>query len=179
MRQAADVTAEILDFFTDRLKVQLREDGRNHEVIDAVLANKDDDMVRVVGRIDALDRVLQLPQGQDALAAHKRAANILAAEAKKGALPQGEAEVLPGAPDVELALIQQLKTQKGVIENLLNAENVYEALLSLAALRQNVDAFLDGVLVNADDSAVRANRLKILAQVCALSAPVADLSRIA
>ncbi len=179
VRQAADVTAEILDFFTDRLKVQLREDGRNHEVIDAVLANKDDDMVRVVGRIDALDRVLQLPQGQDALAAHKRAANILAAEAKKGALPQGEAEVLPGAPDVELALIQQLKTQKGVIENLLNAENVYEALLSLAALRQNVDAFLDGVLVNADDSAVRANRLKILAQVCALSAPVADLSRIA
>lgn len=179
VRSGADVAAEILDFFTDRLKVQLREDGRNHEVIDAVLANKDDDMVRVVGRIDALDRVLQSSQGQDALAAHKRAANILAAEAKKGALPQGEAEILPGAPDVEIALIQQLKTQQGVVEKLLNAENTYEALLSLAALRQNVDAFLDGVLVNADDSAVRANRLKILAQVCALSAPVADLSRIA
>jgi glycyl-tRNA synthetase beta chain len=179
VRQAAEVTAEILDFFTDRLKVQLREDGRNHEVIDAVLANKDDDMVRVVSRIDALDRVLQLPQGQDALAAHKRAANILAAEAKKGTLPQGEAEILPGAPDVEIALIRQLKTQRSVVENLLNAENIYEALLSLAALRQNVDAFLDGVLVNADDSAVRANRLKLLAQVCALSKDIADLSKIA
>jgi glycyl-tRNA synthetase beta chain len=173
------VQDEIVDFFTDRLKVQLREDGRNHEVIDAVLANKDDDMVRVVNRIDALYRVLQSPQGQDALAAHKRAANILAAEAKKGALPQGEAEILPGAPDVEIALIQQLKTQQGVVEKLLNAENVYEALLSLAALRQNVDAFLDGVLVNADDSAVRANRLKLLAQVCALSKDIADLSKIA
>ncbi len=179
VRQAADVTSEILDFFTDRLKVQLREDGRNHEVIDAVLVNKDDDMVRVVGRIDALDRVLQSPQGQDALAAHKRAANILAAEARKDALPQGEPEVLPGAPEVEIALIQQLKTQKGVVEKLLNAENVYEALLSLAALRQNVDAFLDGVLVNVDDSAVRANRLKILGQVCALSKDIADLSKIA
>lgn len=179
VRQAADVTAEILDFFTDRLKVQLREDGRNHEVIDAVLANKDDDMVRVVGRIDALDRVLQMPQGQDALAAHKRAANILAAEARKGVLPQGEAEVLAGAPDVEIALIQQLKTQQGVVEKLLNAENIYEALLSVAALRQNVDAFLDGVLVNADDAAVRANRLKVLGQVCALSEDIADLSRIA
>ena len=179
VRQASEVTAEILDFFTDRLKVQLREDGRNHEVIDAVLANKDDDMVRVVGRIDALDRVLQSPEGQDALAAHKRAANILAAEARKGGLPQGEPEVLPGAPEVEIALIQQLKTQKGVIENLLNAENTYEALLSLAALRQNVDAFLDGVLVNVDDAAVRANRLKVLGQVCALSRDIADLSRIA
>ncbi len=179
VRQASEVTAEILDFFTDRLKVQLREDGRNHEVIDAVLANKDDDMVRVVARIDALDRVLQSPEGQDALAAHKRAANILAAETKKGVLPQGEPEVLPGAPEVEIALIQQLKTQKGVIENLLNAENTYEALLSLAALRQNVDAFLDGVLVNVDDAAVRANRLKVLGQVCALSRDIADLSRIA
>lgn len=169
----------LLDFFTDRLKVQLREDGRNHDVIEAVLANKDDNIVRLVARVDALERLLQSAEGENALAAYKRAANILAAEAKKGALPQGEPELMPAAPEVETVLIHQLKTQQSVVENLLNAENDFEALLSLAALRQNVDAFLDGVLVNADDTAVRANRLKILAGVCALSAPIADLSKIA
>ncbi len=177
--RASDVVVtEILDFFTDRLKVQLREDGKRLDVIEAVLANKDDDIVRICARVDAVERLLQSPQGEDALAAHKRAANILAAEAKKGALPEGEPHPVAGAPDVETALLTQLTVQKNAIKTHLAQENDYEALLSLAAMRQNVDAFLDGVLVNGDDPAVRANRLLILKGVCDLSARTADLSKI-
>ncbi len=171
------VRTEILDFFTDRLKVQLREEGRPLDVIEAVLALKDDDVVRVINRIEALEAVKASDQGENLVAVHKRAANILAAA--KWDRPAGDLLTAPDAPEVESALIGQLSDTKRAVADHLRIENYREALLSIAALRQNVDAFLDGVLVNDENEAVRARRLNLLANVCALSEGVADLSKLA
>ena len=173
------VRAEVLDFFVDRIKVQLKDEGQRFDIIEAVLANQDDDVVRVTLKCAALDTALLLaPEGDDMMAGFKRASNILAAEAKKGALPSGEPVVQSDAPGVESDLINELRVQKAAANAALQQENYLQALKSLAALRQNVDAFLDGVLVNAEDPDVRANRLRILAEVAALAAPVADLSKV-
>ncbi len=171
------VRAEILDFFNDRLKVQLKDEGQRFDVLDAVLAEKDDDVVRVTLKVAATDAAL-VEFGEDLLAVHKRAANILAAEAKKGALPDGEPRLMDRAPAIESDLISELKVQKNNVTGFQAQENYFEVLKSVAAMRQTVDAFLDGVLVNSDDSAERANRLLILKAVCDLSAPVADLTKI-
>jgi len=167
------VRSEILDFFTDRLKVQLREDGRPLDVIEAVLAQKDDDVVRVIRRIDAV----QAARSDDLVAAYKRPANILAAA--KWDRPAGDLSVPKDAPDVEGALIAQLTQAKSQVAADLRIENFQGALLTVAAMRQNIDAFLDGVLVNESDEAVRARRLNLLANVCSLPEGIADLSKLA
>jgi glycyl-tRNA synthetase beta chain len=172
------VASEFEDFMADRLKVQLKDEGHRFDIIEAVFALKNGDIVRQTGRIAALETILKTPQGDDLLAAHKRAANILAAEAKKGDLPTGAPKALPGAPAVEAALLTQLNTAKRTVGTALEGEKDIDALLAIAALRQNVDSFLDGVLVNADDASVRANRLLILQAVCDLSGEIADLSKI-
>ena len=167
----------LLDFFTDRLKVQLREEGRPLDVIEAVLALKDDDVVRVINRIEALEAVKASDQGENLVAVHKRAANILAAA--KWDRPAGDLLTASDLPEVESALIGQLSDTKRSVADHLRIENYRGALLSIAALRQNVDAFLDGVLVNDEDEAVRARRLNLLANVCSLSEGLADLSKLA
>jgi glycyl-tRNA synthetase beta chain len=173
------VAPEFEEFMADRLKVQLKDEGHRFDIIDAVFALKDGDIVRQTQRIAALEAILKTPQGDDLLAAHKRAANILAAEAKKGDLPAGDPKALAGAPTVETALLTQLNTAKRAVGTALEQEKYIDALHHIAAMRQGVDAFLDGVLVNADDAAVRANRLLILKAVCDLSGEIADLSKIA
>ena len=174
-----ELCVEIPDFFNDRLKVMLKDEGVPFDVLDAVFAISDDDVVRLVAKADALQVVLKTPQGEDLLAGHKRAANILAAEAKKSDLPTGEPKALPSAPAVETVLLTQLNTTKRAVGTALEEEKYIDALHHIAAMRQGVDAFLDGVLVNADDAAVRANRLLILKAVCDLSGDIADLSKIA
>lgn len=164
---------EVLDFFTDRLKVQLREEGRPLDVIEAVLALKDDNVVRVIDRMKALEAA----KSDDLVATHKRAANILLAA--KWDRPAGDLPAAANLPDVESALIKQLADAKSAVADHLRIENYQGALLTVAAMRQNVDAFLDGVLVNDSDEAVRARRLNLLANVCALSEGVADLSKLA
>ena len=178
-RSYTSVAPEFEDFMTDRLKVQLKDEGHRFDIIEAVFALKDGDIVRQTLRIAALETILKTPQGDDLLAAHKRAANILTAEAKKGDLPTGEPKALPGAPAVEMVLLTQLNTAKRAVGTALEGEKYIDALHRIAAMRQGVDAFLDGVLVNADDAAVRANRLLILKAVCDLSGEIADLSKIA
>ncbi|HTM83242.1 glycine--tRNA ligase subunit beta [Asticcacaulis sp.] len=178
-RSYTSVAPEFEDFMADRLKVQLKDEGHRFDIIEAVFALKDGDIVRQTLRIAALEMILKTPQGDDLLATHKRAANILAAEAKKGDLPSAEPQALSGAPAVETALLTQLNTAKRAVEAGLAGEKYIDALHHIAALRQGVDAFLDGVLVNADDAAIRANRLLILKAVCDLSGEIADLSKIA
>jgi glycyl-tRNA synthetase beta chain len=169
------VKPQLLDFFNDRLKVQLREEGHAPDVLDAVFALKDDDILRLTKKLDALEAVLA--QGDDLIQTHKRAANILAAakwsEAAGAPLASSEAEA------AETALVAALLKAQDRVKTALAAENYAEALQAIAALRQNVDGFLDEVLVNAEDAGVRAARLNLLAGVCALSAGIADLSRIA
>ena len=172
-------TLELLAFFADRLKVLLRDQGKRHDLVDAVFALGDDDLVRVVDRIDAIDAFLKTDDGANLLAGYRRAANILKAEEKKGPLPTGEAHSMPGAPDEETFLLAALRLAVPDLRIELQNEQFTEALGTLAQLRAPVDAFFDKVLVNADDAAVRQNRLRLLAQVRDAMGLVADFSLIA
>jgi glycyl-tRNA synthetase beta chain len=173
------VSAEFADFFADRLKVMLKDEGVRFDVVEAGFAVRDDDMVRTVARIKALESVLASPVGAELQAAYTRVANILNAEAKKGALPTAEPKLLNGAPEVETALTQQVIALTPVLERLIDAEQFEEALGKLAGLRGAVDAFLDDVLVNSDVAAERENRLSLLSALRRLFDGVGDLSKLA
>jgi glycyl-tRNA synthetase beta chain len=174
-RPAREVAEEVTAFLVDRLKVLLREQGARHDLVDAVFA-LGDDLVRIMRRIEALGRFLATPDGANLLAAYKRASNILAAEAKKGAMPHGPPSLLPGAPPEEAALIRALDGALPKVELALEAENFAAAMTALAAMRAPVDGFFDKVLVNSDKAGERENRLKLLGEVRALMGQVADFS---
>ncbi len=170
---------DLLAFFADRLKVLLRDQGKRHDLVDAVFALGDDDLVRIVARVDALSEFLKTDDGANLLAGYKRAANILKAEEKKGALPTGPAVRMPFPPEDERTLIDVLTEIEPSIELAVENEDFEGAMRELAALRAPVDAFFDKVLVNSDDPAERANRLKLLIQVRDAMGRVADFSLVA
>lgn len=172
------VSDDLLAFLADRLKVLLRDQGRRHDLVDAVFALGDDDLVRIVRRVEALDAFLGTDDGANLLAGYKRASNILKAEAKKGDLPSGPAADLPGAPAEETALVAALRAAGPLVEAALEAEDFAAAMAALAALRGPVDAFFEAVLVNADVPAERDNRLRLLGQVRDLTGRVADFGQI-
>ena len=172
------VPTELKDFFADRLKVLLRDQGKRHDLVDAVFALGDDDLVRIVARVDALSTFLTTEDGANLLAGYKRAANILRAEEKKGPLPTGAATALSGASAEEGALVSALRQAAPKVDTALAAENFAAAMTALASLRGPVDAFFDKVLVNSDIPAERENRLKLLGQVKDLMGRVADFSQI-
>jgi glycyl-tRNA synthetase beta chain len=173
------VTPWILSFIADRLKVLLRDQGKRHDLVDAVFALGDDDLVRIVARVEALDAFLRTDDGANLLAGYKRASNILKAEEKKGALPTGLPAQMPGAPAEEGALFQALVAVQPKLDQTLGAEDFEGAMTALAGLRGPVDAFFVGVLVNDTDPAVRDNRLRLLSQVRTAMGRVADFSLIA
>jgi glycyl-tRNA synthetase beta chain len=164
-------------FFADRLKVALRDQGRRHDLVDAVFALGDDDLVRLAARIEALGGFLATEDGANLLAGSKRAANILGAEAKKGPLPEGEPMRAAGPPE-ETALYDALASERSTIDAALEREDFTGAMRALASLRAPVDAFFDKVLVNAEDVGVRANRLRLLAAVQREMSKIADFSAI-
>ena len=174
------LSAELLAFFADRLKVALREQGRRHDLVDAVFALGDDDLVRIVARVEALDGLLGTEDGANLLAGYRRAVNILKAESKKtGERYDGGARNMSGAPDEERALMHALSDSRKEFEARLAAEDFAGAMQSLATLRGPVDRFFDKVLVNDPDPAVRTNRLQLLAEVRRAMNRVADFSLIA
>jgi glycyl-tRNA synthetase beta chain len=177
-RAAREVAAEVTAFLVERLKVLLRDQGARHDLVDAVFALGDDDLVRIMRRIEALGRFLATPDGANLLAAYKRASNILAAEAKKGPLPSGPPSLLPGAAPEEAALIRSLDGALPKVELALEAEDFAAAMAALAAMRAPVDGFFDKVLVNSDKAGERENRLKLLGEVRALMGQVADFSQV-
>jgi glycyl-tRNA synthetase beta chain len=168
--------SEWFAFIADRLKFLLREQGKRHDLVDAVLALGDDDLVRVISLIEALGEFLTTADGANLLAGYKRATNILKAEEKKGALPTGPAERLPNAPPEENVLINALASVAPRIEADLAAEDFTAAMRALAALRGPVDGFFEHVLVNDPDEETRDNRLRLLIQVRELMGRVADFS---
>ncbi|HEX4742989.1 MAG TPA: glycine--tRNA ligase subunit beta [Caulobacteraceae bacterium] len=168
----------LMAFFAERLKVTLREAGRRHDLVDAVFALGDDDLVRVVARVEALSGFLASEDGANLLAAFRRAGNILAAEAKKGELPSGSPSRV-AAPAEEAALYDALQAIAPAIETALAAEDFAAAMMAMAGLRAAVDAFFDAVLVNSEVPAERANRLRLLAQVRDAMLRVADFSKVA
>jgi len=164
------------DFFADRLKVQQKEAGVRHDLIDAVFAlGGEDDLVRLLARVHALQAFVTTEDGKNLLAGYKRAANILKAEEKKG----WEAGATNPAPEpAEAALIAALAQAGPKAEAAVAAEDFTGAMAALASLRSAVDAFFDQVTVNAEEPAVRAARLTLLSGFRAAVHKVADFARI-
>lgn len=174
------VESEVADFFADRLKVLLRDQGKRHDLVDAVFALGDDDLVRIVRRVEALDAFLATDDGANLLAGYKRASNILKAEAKKGEVPVGMVETgLPNQPPEETTLAFAAAAAATAVDQALDAEDFAAAMRALSALRAPVDAFFTAVMVNSDVPAERDNRLKLLGQIRAVMGRVADFDRIA
>ena len=167
-------------FFADRLKVTLREQGVRHDLITAVFAlGGEDDLVRLLARVEALDAFLASEDGANLLTAYRRAANIVRIEEKKdGRSHGGEAEEALLQAGEEAALHAALTHASHAAEETLAREDYAAAMHGLSGLRRPVDAFFDGVLVNVEEAAVRENRLRLLSQIVGTLDRVADFSQI-
>lgn len=173
------VVSDLLAFFADRLKVLLRDQGKRHDLVDAVFALGDDDLVRIVRRVEALDGFLATDDGANLLAGYKRASNILKAEEKKGAVPTGMVRTgLPDQPEAETALAFAAAAAATAVDAALETEDFSAAMTALARLRAPVDAFFTDVMVNSDVAEERDNRLKLLGQVRSVMGRVADFGMI-
>jgi glycyl-tRNA synthetase beta chain len=178
------VGENLLAFFHDRLKVYLRDQGQRHDLIDAVLASgQQDDLLMIVKRVEALDAFLATDDGTNLLAGFRRAANILKAEEKKDGKSYHEAIdrhliTNKGEPE-EKVLADVLDVATRHAKEHVAREDFAGAMKALAELRPAVDAFFDKILVNADDAAIRANRLRLLASFREATRAVADFSAIA
>ncbi|MCH8096627.1 MAG: glycine--tRNA ligase subunit beta [Proteobacteria bacterium] len=178
---SADVVGDtLLSFFADRLKVQMREKGVRHDLIEAVFAlGGEDDLVRLLARVEALTVFLESDDGADLLTAYKRAANIVAIEEKKDKQSyDGEADPKLFAQGEETALHASLGAAMEASSVALEGEDFTAVMAELAKLRAPVDAFFDEVTVNCDDPRLRENRLRLLSQIRATLGNVADFSRI-
>ena len=174
------VEPDLLSFFADRLKVHLRESGARHDLVDAVFALPgQDDLLLVVKRVEALGRFLGTQDGKTLLAGTKRAANILRIEEKKdGVTYEGGVDMVLLHEPEERALAEAIAHLGPQIETALGAEDFEAAMALIATLRAPVDAFFDKVTVNAEDKALRANRLRLLADIRAITRAIADFDRI-
>jgi glycyl-tRNA synthetase beta chain len=177
MKKLAD---DLLSFFADRLKVQLRDQGARHDLVDAVFSlGGQDDLLLVVRRVEALGKFLDTDDGKNLLAGTKRAGNILAIEEKK------EKRTFDGTPDPALyslneekALAKAIGEVKAEAGAAVAEENFAAAMSAMAKLRPAVDAFFDKVKVNDDEPKVRENRLKLLNEIRSATRAVADFSKI-
>jgi glycyl-tRNA synthetase beta chain len=171
---------ELLSFFADRLKVQLREQGARHDLVDAVFALEgQDDLLMVVRRVEALGKFLDTDDGKNLLAGVKRAANILRIEEKKdGRTFDGEPDAGLYASNEEKTLAKAIDQVKADASAAVAKEDFAAAMTAMAKLRPAVDAFFDKVKVNDDNAKVRENRLKLLNEIRAATRAVADFSKI-
>jgi len=184
---------DLLAFFADRLKVQLREQGARHDLVDAVFAlqevgsaggatgarNVQDDLLMIVRRVEALGQFLDSEDGKNLLAGFKRATSIIRIEEKK------DNRHYTGAPQARLyrqpeekALANAIETVESEAARAVENEDFVGAMRAMAKLRPAVDAFFDKVTVNVDDRALRENRLKLLNRIREATRAVADFSKI-
>ncbi len=174
-----DSAIDLLAFFADRMKVHLKEKGVRHDLIDAVFALGEDDLVRMLARVDALGAFIASDDGTNLLTAYRRAANILKIEEKKdGRAHDGAAQESLLLEDPEKILFRVLETTEDKCRAALVDEDFAAAMTALAGLRDPVDGFFDHVTVNCDDQALRANRLKMLNRIRAVMGRIADFSKI-
>ena len=173
-------TFGLIAFFADRLKVQLREQGARHDLVDAVFALEgQDDLLMIVRRVEALGKFLETDDGKNLLAGVKRASNILRIEEKK------DNKSYMGAPDAKLLkepeekeLAQAIDITKKEASAAVGKEDFAAAMRAMAKLRPRVDAFFEKVTVNVDDKGLRENRLKLLNEIREATRAVADFSKI-
>lgn len=173
------VLLDLLSFFHERLKVYLKDEGARHDAIDAVLTNDADDLLQVARRVEALISFINTDDGENLLAGSKRAFNILEAEIKKSTqiADNVDPELLIEAE--EKTLYEAIGKTEKATQSHIDAGDFSGALLSLANLRQPVDAFFEKVLVNDENHAIRANRLALLMRIRSVMCKVADFSKLA
>ena len=171
-----DPAAALQDFFYDRLAVSLREQGYSAQEVDAVLALRPQRLSDVAQRLAAVRAFAALPEAPALAAANKRVGNILK-KAETAVQPQVNAALLQEAAEKDLyAALQTIAAQA---QQQLQAGDTTAHLQTLAALRAPVDAFFEHVMVNADDVALKNNRLGLLARLHHSMNQVADLARLA
>ena len=188
----AEVTFGVVDFVGDRLKVQLRDTGARHDLVDAVYraglgthvpgGQNARNLLLIVRRVEALGRFLDTEDGRNLLAGYRRAANILRIEEKR------DGRAFDAAPDLTIIDAQGQIEEKALAVTLAKAseeaaaavarEDFEGAMRALSRLRAPVDAFFDKVTVNAEDARLRENRLKLLNALRQATRAVADFSRI-
>lgn len=177
---AQKLPSDLLAFFADRLKVQLREQGARHDLVDAVFAlGGQDDLLMIVRRVEALGKFLDSDDGKNLLAGTKRAGNILSIEEKKDKRSfDGTPDAALYSLDEEKALAKAIGEVKTEASAAVAKEDFAAAMSAMAKLRPPVDAFFDKVRVNDDDAKVRENRLKLLNEIRSATRAVADFSKI-
>ncbi|MGB3319389.1 MAG: glycine--tRNA ligase subunit beta [Sphingopyxis granuli] len=170
----SEASDQIVSFLIDRLKVQQREAGVRHDLIDAVFAlGGEGDLVRLLARVQALQAFMATDDGANLLAGYKRAANILK---QAGEVTDAAAATAP--TEVDATLLAALDAAEPAASAAVDAERFTDAMAALATLRAPIDAFFDGVMVNDPDPAVRAYRLGLLARFTGAVHGVADFSKI-
>jgi glycyl-tRNA synthetase beta chain len=170
----------LLLFVADRLKVQLREQGARHDLVDAVFALEgQDDVVLIVRRVEALGQFLDAEDGKNLLAGYKRATNIIRIEEKRDAREYvGKPDPALYRQDEERALAKAIDVAKQEAVGAVAKEDFEAAMRAMAKLRPHVDTFFDKVTVNVEDPLLRENRLKLLNEIREATRTVADFSRI-
>ncbi len=169
---------DLLSFFHDRFKVYLRDLGARHDLIDAVLGSDADDLEVVARRVEALTKFLDSEDGKNLLAGEKRASQLLAAEEKKKTRIAVTVDPALFELDAEKALYAAIEAAVEKAKAASASEDYFAAMEALSTLRAPVDTFFTDVLVNAEDEAVRANRLALLAMIREATGTVADFSKI-
>ena len=172
------VRPALLSFLHDRLKVYLRDQGARHDLIDAVITPESDDLLMITRRVEALGSFLETDDGKNLLAGTKRAANILAAEEKKKTEVADAISADLFETDEERALFDSLEEAENFATQAIEKEDFAKALEFLSQLRAPVDAFFENVMVNAEDTKVRANRLALMKRIRDATGTVADFSKI-
>lgn len=170
---------DLLSFLQDRFKVYLKDEGARYDAIDAVLTPEADNLLLVARRLEALIVFINEEDGKNLLAGTKRAANILAAEEKKGTKVASSVDAALLKLDEEKALFDAVNLASSETEAAIAREDFSGAMLALAKLRGPVDTFFEKVLVNDEDENVRANRLALLDLIRTATGKVADFSKIA
>jgi glycyl-tRNA synthetase beta chain len=182
IEEVTDVQEEVFAFLAERLKVQQREAGIRHDLIDAVFAcrnengGEEDDLVRLLARVRALQDFVESPVGADLLTGYRRAASILRKEGWKTSNRQTFFHYTP--EEAENALDSALDAAEPRATAALAEEDYERAMKALAGLRPAVDAFFDTVTVNDSDPVKRETRLILLERVRAAIEDVADFSKI-
>ncbi len=183
---------QLLSFFADRLKVQQREAGVRHDLIDAVFAlGGEDDLVRLLARVKALQGFVSTGEGGNLLAAYKRATRVIPVKAGTHTLPGGLVDAEPSTAvsmgpglrrddevAVETTLREALNTAEPLATSAIEREDFEAAMTALASLRAPIDAFFEGVMVNDPDPDKRAYRLRLLERFRDAVHRVADFSKI-
>ncbi len=173
----------VTDFFIERLRLQLREEGLRHDIVSAAFhtskgSERHDDLLLLIAAAKATAAFLETAEGENLLAAYRRAVNILRIEDKKDGPHEGKPDRSSFTQSEERVLYEALEKARSDIENAMAAKDFQSAMRAMARLRAPIDAFFEKVTVNDPDPALRRNRLRLLSRIRDTMNRFADFSLI-